>query len=810
MNESAGVRTHMKRPIYRFGDFCIDPALRQLRHAGSAVQVPPKVFECIVYLIENRERAVGKDELVAGVWGTVSASDSQVAQTILRARRILDVGGDRDLILTLPRFGYRWVAEVHEETTAIDQSQLLSQDAQEPDTAAPEVESAAQPEPAPAAGARGWLGGRRTWVTVVAILVLVASVSLWRIWSLYCATSTDVRVATTAPDSGNTFAVLPVDVQLLDRNWAWLEIGLMEVVATELRQGGLSVVPTKNVLMLVAKDSAVPDSTLLETLGAGNLVRVYARKTAAGWIVTLNLDSTDKPTRRLDSVSDNVIDAGRRAADRVLLIRGKPAKVRSQGSDDLAIEELAGRIYAAHENDGHAKVRQIIEAAPPEQREAPRVQIALADAERESGNLVEAEARYRRVLDMRLADDSPHLEALATIGVALVELAQGNHAEFERLYDVAIALREKAGDWSGLAHARLRRAIVRSGEMDLDGARADLAAARVDATLASDRFVLARIEANQGVVAALEGHYTEASELLRNAIPRFRQFGAYDNVINAQTFLAEANLDQLLPREALAAVDEVWSDRFRVAMIGSRNGLERTRARTLLSLGQIKAAGDLIEQVAAEQVLGRDTEDDAQLDLLRAMLASERDDGAAVQEYARRAVARFGRPFIARQRACAWLYLIGALRASGQTAQVDEQVDRLVQWSDTDAGSGGRAYAKLAEAEQAGSGGDVETSLRLYAQAFDIAKTTGVSSAIVAVAVSYGNTLIDRGRAPQAKSIVGVSVRLGEQSPSAQLLQARFYEALGQSDAAREARERMNALLGERKMPRWPGSLPDM
>ncbi|MFC5490886.1 hypothetical protein [Dokdonella soli] len=646
-------------------------------------------------------------------------------------------------------------------------------------------------------------------MVVVAALVLVIVAALWLTGHQTCTTCGDgLPAKATAPDTADTFAVLPVDVQLLDKDWAWMEIGLMEIVASQLRQGGVAVVPTKNVLMLAAKDPALPDAAVRETLGADNLVHVYVRKTAAGWVVTVNLDSTDKPTRKLEAVSDNVIDAGRRAADRILLIRGKPVTARHPDSQDLAIEELTGRIYAAHENEGHAKVRQIIEAAPPEQREAPRVQIALADAERESGNLVEAEARYRRVLNMRLADDRPGLEALATIGVALVELAKGNHAEFEHLYDVAIALHEKAGDWSGLAHVRLRRAIVRSGEMDLDGARADLAAARVDATLASDRFVLARVEANQGVVAALEGHYIEASELLRNAVPRFRQFGAYDNVINAQAYLAEANLDQLKPREALAAIDEVWPERFRVAMIGSRNGLERARVRALLGLGQIKAASDLIEHVDAEQVRGEDAEDDTQLNLLRAMLASERGDDAAVQEHARRAIARFGRPFVARERALAWLYLIGALRASGQTAQVDEQVAQLVQWSDTDAGSGGRAYATLAEAEQAGVRGDVETSLRFYAQAFDIAETAAVPSAIVDIAVSYGNTLIDRGRVLQAKSIVGVSARFGEQSPSAQLLQARFYDALGEGDAAREARKRMNALLGERKAPSWPSPLP--
>jgi len=47
----------MRRLSYRFGDYRIDPSTRELAHAGALVALSPKVFDCLAYLIEQRERA---------------------------------------------------------------------------------------------------------------------------------------------------------------------------------------------------------------------------------------------------------------------------------------------------------------------------------------------------------------------------------------------------------------------------------------------------------------------------------------------------------------------------------------------------------------------------------------------------------------------------------------------------------------------------------------------------------------------------------------------------------------------------------
>src|SRR3546814_3141628 len=65
---------------YRFGRHALDLAKRELLHDDAAVALPARVFECLVHLIEHRERAVDRDELAQAVFSRSDVSDAQLAQ----------------------------------------------------------------------------------------------------------------------------------------------------------------------------------------------------------------------------------------------------------------------------------------------------------------------------------------------------------------------------------------------------------------------------------------------------------------------------------------------------------------------------------------------------------------------------------------------------------------------------------------------------------------------------------------------------------------------------------------------------------
>ena len=61
---------------YRIGAYLIDPAAYEVRREGALVPVEPQVFELLVFLIENRQRTVTKDEIIEGS-GRVASSPTR-------------------------------------------------------------------------------------------------------------------------------------------------------------------------------------------------------------------------------------------------------------------------------------------------------------------------------------------------------------------------------------------------------------------------------------------------------------------------------------------------------------------------------------------------------------------------------------------------------------------------------------------------------------------------------------------------------------------------------------------------------------
>jgi DNA-binding response OmpR family regulator len=62
--------------IYVFENYSLDPDRRELRRGGEVVDVEPQVFDLLHYLIHNRERVVGKDDLIAAIWSGRAVSES--------------------------------------------------------------------------------------------------------------------------------------------------------------------------------------------------------------------------------------------------------------------------------------------------------------------------------------------------------------------------------------------------------------------------------------------------------------------------------------------------------------------------------------------------------------------------------------------------------------------------------------------------------------------------------------------------------------------------------------------------------------
>ena len=104
---------------FAFDAYALDVARRELRHGAELLPVEPQVFDLLVFLIQHRDRVVGKDDLIEGVWGGRIVSESTLTSRINAVRRAIgDSGQNQHLIRTFPRKGVRFVGDVTEVTVS--------------------------------------------------------------------------------------------------------------------------------------------------------------------------------------------------------------------------------------------------------------------------------------------------------------------------------------------------------------------------------------------------------------------------------------------------------------------------------------------------------------------------------------------------------------------------------------------------------------------------------------------------------------------------------------------------------------------
>ncbi|MEP1448031.1 MAG: winged helix-turn-helix domain-containing protein [Paraglaciecola sp.] len=104
---------------YLVADFEIDTTQFQITFGTTAISVEPKVFDLLVYLIENRGRLVTRDELFDKIWAGREVSDTTLSNHVKSARKALGDNGDlQQVIKTVRGRGYQFIAEVLELPSA--------------------------------------------------------------------------------------------------------------------------------------------------------------------------------------------------------------------------------------------------------------------------------------------------------------------------------------------------------------------------------------------------------------------------------------------------------------------------------------------------------------------------------------------------------------------------------------------------------------------------------------------------------------------------------------------------------------------
>jgi TolB-like protein/DNA-binding winged helix-turn-helix (wHTH) protein len=130
----------MSQPIkhlYEFGLFRLDAGERLLSRDGESVPLTPKAFDLLLVLVENQGHLLKKGELLKLVWPDTFVEEANLSYNISLIRKVLGDGENgHKFIETVPKRGYRFVAEAQKVQDVLDNGELLTeQEAQDIETA---------------------------------------------------------------------------------------------------------------------------------------------------------------------------------------------------------------------------------------------------------------------------------------------------------------------------------------------------------------------------------------------------------------------------------------------------------------------------------------------------------------------------------------------------------------------------------------------------------------------------------------------------------------------------------------------------
>jgi eukaryotic-like serine/threonine-protein kinase len=169
--------------LYRFGQFVLDPGRRTLSRADSPVSLTPKAFDVLLFLAQNPNRLVTKEELLQAVWSDTVVEEGNLTQYISHLRKAL--GGnseDSRLIVTIARKGYQFTANVTVVAEAADIAKHATLPAVANESSKTDARTVEFPTKEKITKSSPPRLHSRKWFAAAALLAVIAA-AFWLYWS---------------------------------------------------------------------------------------------------------------------------------------------------------------------------------------------------------------------------------------------------------------------------------------------------------------------------------------------------------------------------------------------------------------------------------------------------------------------------------------------------------------------------------------------------------------------------------------------------------------------------------------------------
>lgn len=443
--------------FYEFGSFHIDSTKRLLLRDDQVVPLKPKAFETLLLLVQNRERMMGKDELMKVLWPDTFVEEANLTQHISLLRKALgDSPSEHRYIVTAPGRGYRFVAEVRELGDNGGEPQreastiyLPSKDPKETGVQG-STRRDFQHKPLKINGERDttWRPSR----TVLTVSLIILMVALSYIWIAGRVKETETRTAV------RSIAVLPFKTLAVEADEEYLGLGISDALINRLGNIRQVVVRPTNAVRkystpgqdpLVAarelKVDAVLDGNIQRT---GDRVRVTVQLVSLQSGVPLWTGTFDERFTDILDVQDRVSEQVAKAL--TLTLTGEEQKLlvkRHTGNTEAYQLYLKGRYFwNKRTEDGYKRAIEYFEEAIEKDQGYAQAYAGLADSYAllgSMGNAVlprsEAMPRARVAAEKALLIDETLAEAHASLAFVRMHYEwdwPGAEREFKRAIEL--------------------------------------------------------------------------------------------------------------------------------------------------------------------------------------------------------------------------------------------------------------------------------------------------------------------------------------------------------------------------------------
>jgi DNA-binding winged helix-turn-helix (wHTH) protein/TolB-like protein/Flp pilus assembly protein TadD len=159
------------RETYEFEGYRLDAEPAGLWREGQLISLPPKVLEMLILLVAKQGEIVTREELLDAVWPDTHVEEGNIKYTVSLLRKALG----KELVQTIPRRGYRFVAKVSTAPANGEGTATRSVG----DMMPPEIAKGADASPVERAEIDKTVSRRLLLLAVLAVLLTAAGLGIW-------------------------------------------------------------------------------------------------------------------------------------------------------------------------------------------------------------------------------------------------------------------------------------------------------------------------------------------------------------------------------------------------------------------------------------------------------------------------------------------------------------------------------------------------------------------------------------------------------------------------------------------------------